>query len=203
MMAIWLSGSFSGQGPAGSREQGNPLIVQFVAVSHDSERPVERAGSAEVPTVQADEPSLPLSPPDAPEPDAAAYVEPVPTARPEAAAETELASTPSSELVADASTADMASASTGEDDDLSERYQAAVRARIESVWLSLTDRGLPNDCRLRISLAPGGGLVSASAASCSLDDSDRNQLEAAALMAQPMPYAGFEAVFRPELELGM
>lgn len=80
-------------------------------------------------------------------------------------------------------------------------FHAAVRARIEATWIRVTGRPLPGDCSLSLVLQEGGALVSANASGCSLAEPDRNQLEAAALMSQPLPYAGFEAVFTSTLEL--
>jgi colicin import membrane protein len=88
-------------------------------------------------------------------------------------------------------------------DDLRASYHAALRAAIRRKWTDLTDRPFPSGCALRMTLATGGALNATSANSCALSNEDRLQLEAAALMAQPLPYAGYEAVFAPELALAL
>lgn len=89
------------------------------------------------------------------------------------------------------------------DDDLDARYRAAMRARIATVWTQLVGRPLPGDCTLEIRQEAGGSVVSAQATDCALDVASRNRLEAAALMAQPLPYAGYESVFLQDLRLDM
>lgn len=86
-------------------------------------------------------------------------------------------------------------------DDLLARYHAAMRARISAMWTERTGQPLPRACRITLELAPGGALLSASVGDCALERADHNQLEAATLMAQPMPYSGFESVFVPALDL--
>lgn len=80
-------------------------------------------------------------------------------------------------------------------------YHAAVRAAIRLQWAELTDRPFPAGCLMRLNLAAGGPVNSTTAAGCTISREDRLQLEAAALMAQPLPYAGYEAVFVPDLQL--
>lgn len=82
-------------------------------------------------------------------------------------------------------------------------YHSALRASIRQKWQALTDRPFPSGCGLRMMLAAGGALNATSANGCALSTEDRLQLEAAALMAQPLPYAGFESVFVPELQLDL
>lgn len=80
-------------------------------------------------------------------------------------------------------------------------YHAALRAAIRRKWAILTDRPFPSDCSLRLNLAMGGSVTATSANGCVLSNEDRLQLEAAALMAQPLPYAGYEVVFSADLTL--
>lgn len=82
-------------------------------------------------------------------------------------------------------------------------YHAAVRAAIRKKWTERTDRPFPTGCALRLTLATGGSISATSATSCDIGQEDRLQLEAAALMAQPLPYAGYEVVFVPDLELAI
>ena len=80
-------------------------------------------------------------------------------------------------------------------------YHAALRATIRRKWMELTSRPFPSSCTLQLNLAVGGAVNVTSAASCKLEEADRLQLEAAALMAQPLPYAGYEDVFTTDLHL--
>lgn len=86
-------------------------------------------------------------------------------------------------------------------DDHLANYHAALRAAIRRKWAELSDRPFPKGCALRMTLAVGGAVNASSAKGCALPSENRMQLEATALMAQPLPYAGYEAVFSPELEL--
>jgi hypothetical protein len=88
-------------------------------------------------------------------------------------------------------------------DDLLASYHAALRARIAQKWHDLTDRKFPSGCTLRVAQTPGGAVTAISANSCDLSNEDRLQLEAIALMAQPLPYAGYEAVFAENLDLAL
>lgn len=85
--------------------------------------------------------------------------------------------------------------------DLLAGYHAALRASIRRKWFQLTDRPFPSGCALQLNLAIGGKADATSAATCAIAQVDRFHLEAAVLMAQPLPYAGYESVFAPKLQL--
>lgn len=104
-------------------------------------------------------------------------------------------------LPATASSAASASSGGGAGNDLLASYQAAMRAAIFRTWQGLSRKPYPNGCAIHLSQNPGGAVTATSAAACGLSREDRLQLEAAALMAQPMPYAGYESVFSPETDL--
>lgn len=87
----------------------------------------------------------------------------------------------------------------GRDIDLHTAYLAALRAAIRLQW-GQADRH-PGKCRLTLQQKPGGDVVSAVGGDCSLGDADRASLEAAALMAQPLPYAGYESAYADSLTL--
>lgn len=72
-------------------------------------------------------------------------------------------------------------------------YIDALRAAIRKHW---SYQGPPKQCSLNIQQLPGGTVQSAIAGECSLPTQDRHALEAAVLMAQPLPYEGFEAIFQ-------
>ncbi|MDH5821901.1 hypothetical protein QFW77_02685 [Luteimonas sp. RD2P54] len=95
------------------------------------------------------------------------------------------------------------SGSIGSDQDLAARYRSAVRSRIGAVWEDLSGTSLPSNCVLSLRLEPGGAVLEAQASGCELDSAQKNQLEAAALMAQPLPYSGFESVFSSDLDLDL
>lgn len=78
------------------------------------------------------------------------------------------------------------------DDGLQAAYLAALRAAILVHW-NHHDAELP--CRLTINQSPGGAVKGAATGACSLPPQERRALEAAALMAQPLPYLGFESVY--------
>lgn len=86
-------------------------------------------------------------------------------------------------------------------DDLLANYHGALRATIRRKWQTLTNRPFPSGCTVRLDLAVGGPVNSVTASGCDISQADRMQLESAILMAQPLPYAGFESVFTAALPL--
>lgn len=78
------------------------------------------------------------------------------------------------------------------DDGMRAAYLAALRAAIRPHWGHQKNS---EQCSLTIKQSPGGTVQSAVAGNCVLTPQDRRSLEAAALMAQPLPYEGFERVF--------
>lgn len=108
------------------------------------------------------------------------------------------AATSSSQASAAASNAAMRGSPAN---DLAANYHAALRARIAETWRLLSRRDFPAGCALHLSQSPGGAVTATSANGCTLSQEDRLQLEAATLMAQPLPYAGYESVFATEIVL--
>lgn len=88
-------------------------------------------------------------------------------------------------------------------DDLLTGYRAALRAAIQHKWAALTDRPFPTGCILQLNQKAGGAVTATSANGCAILQEDRLQLEAAALMAQPLPYAGYERVFSESIGLSL
>lgn len=84
------------------------------------------------------------------------------------------------------------------DDDLRAAYLAALRTAIHQHW---NYRESPQQCTLTIKQSPGGAVQSAITGECALAPPDRRALEAAALMAQPLPYAGFESIYAESIDL--
>lgn len=88
----------------------------------------------------------------------------------------------------------------GNGDDLEMRYLAAVRAVIAAQWSASGARASVVRCKVTIEQQEGGAVVAARAMACADDEAVQRALEAAVLMAQPLPYAGFEGVFRHSRE---
>lgn len=90
----------------------------------------------------------------------------------------------------------------GVDTGLAARYAAAIQEAILRNWTRPDSVPIGQRCRIVIRQIPGGEVVSAEVdPSCPYDDLGRRSVEAAVLKAQPLPYAGFEAVFQRTLVL--
>jgi len=90
----------------------------------------------------------------------------------------------------------------GADDGLLARYRAALNAAIVQNWTRPDTVPIGQTCRIAIRQVPGGTVISAKVdPSCPYDELGRRSVEAAVLKAQPLPYAGFEPVFRRDLIL--
>jgi colicin import membrane protein len=88
----------------------------------------------------------------------------------------------------------------GVDRDLAARYAAALQDAILRNWTRPDSVPLGQRCKLNIRQLPGGTVIDVQvAASCPYDDLGKRSVEAAVLKAQPLPYAGFEAVFSRNL----
>lgn len=84
------------------------------------------------------------------------------------------------------------------DDALRSAYLSALRQAIREEWGWIEYQG---DCSLTLRQVAGGMVQSAVSSDCDLDAAARRSLEAAALMAQPLPYVGYERVFSESLNL--
>lgn len=90
----------------------------------------------------------------------------------------------------------------GADTDLLARYSAALQQAIQRNWTRPDSVPLGQKCRIVIRQIPGGEVIDAKVdPSCPYDELGRRSVEAAVLKAQPLPYAGFEAVFQRTLIL--
>ncbi|WP_159017525.1 TonB C-terminal domain-containing protein [Cognatiluteimonas profundi] len=88
----------------------------------------------------------------------------------------------------------------GVDRDLAARYAAALQEAILRNWTRPDSVPQGQRCKLNIRQLPGGEVIDVQvAASCPYDDLGKRSVEAAVLKAQPLPYAGFEAVFNRNL----
>jgi len=178
---------------------GDALVVDFVAVSRPKPTPTAAAVTEAVKPTSANKPadeaggkesSLSLDPAHVPEQVISKSGELVPSSI-----------TPTAASASGATASAAASGAGSPTDDLHTRYHAALRMAIAKTWHDLTERPFPSGCTLDLSQGVGGTVTASSAAHCSLSREDRLQLEAAALMAQPLPYSGYEAVFAPVLQL--
>jgi colicin import membrane protein len=90
----------------------------------------------------------------------------------------------------------------GIDSGLKARYAAALQEAILRNWSRPESVPLGQRCRINIRQIPGGEVIDVEvSASCPYDELGRRSVEAAVLKAQPLPYAGFEAVFERNLNL--
>ncbi len=90
----------------------------------------------------------------------------------------------------------------GTDTGLKARYAAALQVAILAKWTRPETIPVGARCTLLIRQLPGGQVMSAEVSSpCAYDEQGRRSIEAAVLKAQPLPYAGFEAVFARNLTL--
>jgi colicin import membrane protein len=88
----------------------------------------------------------------------------------------------------------------GVDNSLLGRYQLAIQQAVLQNWLRPESARPGIVCALNIVQIPGGEVIQASVSTpCNADDLTRRSIEAAVLKAQPLPYRGFESVFRREI----
>lgn len=89
----------------------------------------------------------------------------------------------------------------GANEDLKGQYEAAIRAAIQRKWQQLGQSSVRGKCILQFTQSAGGAVTTATTDDCDLPTEERARLEAAVLMAQPLPYKGFESVFTTEIEV--
>lgn len=81
-------------------------------------------------------------------------------------------------------------------------YGQALRGAVQQWWTMPSTPSTGESCRVRIRQLPGGEVLDAEVLpGCVFDDAGKQSLQAAVLKASPLPYAGFEAVFRREAVL--
>ncbi len=92
------------------------------------------------------------------------------------------------------------SGNNGVDTSLAAAYVLAIQQAVERNWIRPETIPPGTPCRIRVIQIPGGDVISAEVeSSCGFDPIGQRSLEAAVLRAQPLPFAGFESVFRREL----
>jgi colicin import membrane protein len=88
----------------------------------------------------------------------------------------------------------------GTDDSLLGRYVVAIQQAVERSWIRPETIRPGQPCEVRIVQIPGGEVISATVQpSCRYDELGKRSVEAAVLRAQPLPYTGYESVFRREI----
>jgi colicin import membrane protein len=89
-----------------------------------------------------------------------------------------------------------ASGANGTDEGLQARYFAAIAAKVQSKWRRPDSVPVGARCKVNIRQMKGGTVTQVEVASpCPLDEEGRRSIEQAVLLAQPLPYEGFESVF--------
>ncbi len=92
--------------------------------------------------------------------------------------------------------------SGGDADTLRSRWLQAIVDSIRQNW-SRPDDVPPGMCPIRIQMERGGRVTAVDVLpGCPYDELTQRSVEAAVRKAEPLPYAGFERVFQPELKLG-
>lgn len=93
--------------------------------------------------------------------------------------------------------------SGGGDAELLARYRAAIQEAILAQWQRPDNIPQGQRCSIRIRQLPGGEVPNDGVSfqgSCPYDEQGKRSVEAAILRAQPLPYRGFEAVFRRNID---
>jgi hypothetical protein len=94
------------------------------------------------------------------------------------------------------------SSQAADDTGLSARYAAELTRAIENQWVRPDNLPDGQVCPVAITQIPGGTVVDLSVeADCPYDEAGKRSIKTAVLKAQPLPYLGFESVFRRKLEL--
>ncbi|MBS3895303.1 protein TolA [Silanimonas sp.] len=88
----------------------------------------------------------------------------------------------------------------GTDTGLEAAYRLAIQNAVERNWIRPDTIPPGTPCRIRVIQIPGGDVISAEVIQpCAFDAIGQRSLEAAVRRSEPLPFAGFESVFRREL----
>ncbi|HEX7990903.1 MAG TPA: cell envelope integrity protein TolA [Stenotrophomonas sp.] len=88
----------------------------------------------------------------------------------------------------------------GTSNDLTAKYAAAIQQAVVAQWTRPDNVPNGTRCRILIKQLPGGGVASAEVQpGCAMDAAAQDSIERAVLRAQPLPFRGYETVFRREL----
>lgn len=93
-----------------------------------------------------------------------------------------------------------ASGANGIDEGLQARYITAITNKVVSKWRRPDSVPIGARCKVHIRQMAGGAVTLVETMSpCALDEEGRRSIEQAVLLAQPLPYEGFEPVFARDL----
>lgn len=88
----------------------------------------------------------------------------------------------------------------GQDDSMTAQYYAAIQNAVTQNWLRPDNAPSGLRCMLRIVQIPGGDVLSVEIVNpCNADGQTRNSIEQAVKRAAPLPYKGYEKVFRRDI----
>ena len=94
----------------------------------------------------------------------------------------------------------MALAAVESANSLGQRYATEISSSVTAHWVVPATLTPGEACRVRIRQIAGGDVVSVTTdATCAYDEAARRSIEAAVLRASPLPYAGYESVFNPDI----
>lgn len=84
------------------------------------------------------------------------------------------------------------------------RYYEVLRQAIGQHWRAPDSAAADSVCTLELTQRPGGAVVAVRAIEpCGLDQAGRDSLLSAVREASPLPYQGYQQVFKPQLRLAM
>ncbi|QWP78702.1 hypothetical protein J5226_10030 [Lysobacter sp. K5869] len=84
------------------------------------------------------------------------------------------------------------------------RYYELLRQAIGQHWTPPSSAAADSVCTLELNQSPGGAVTSVRAIEpCGLDAAGRDTLLAAVRAASPLPYQGYQQVFKPRLRLAV
>jgi colicin import membrane protein len=108
---------------------------------------------------------------------------------------------PARPVPADVPDADQAhTGMAGQDDSLSAQYYAAIQNAVTQNWLRPDNTPPGLRCMLRIAQIPGGDVLSVEIGTpCNADGPTRTSIEQAVKRAAPLPYQGYQKVFRRDI----
>lgn len=110
------------------------------------------------------------------------------------------AQTTSSSSSASTGPANPAPGQGGTSNDLTAKYAAAIQQAVVAQWNRPDNVANGTRCRILIKQLPGGEVMSAQVQpGCAMDAAAQDSIERAVLRAQPLPFRGYESVFRREL----
>ena len=100
-----------------------------------------------------------------------------------------------------AETAAAARAAAARAASLSAQWAAAIQARVQRAWIRPASAVAGLDCRVLVTQAPGGTVLSAEVRACNGDDSVRQSIEAAVFRASPLPQPPDPSLFERNIDL--